>query len=116
MIWAHAGLGEPAHEVHRLMAQFPTLLADTSLREFAIMGAGGALDPEWERIIFEFQDRLMVGSDTWVNSQWDNYASIIASNRDWLALLPRSVAEKIAYRNAERVFGRKIGMDLIGRR
>ena len=114
IIWAHAGLGTPADEVHRLMAEFPGLVADTSLREHAILGFDSALDAEWVRVIFDFQDRLMVGSDTWVNGQWDNYDRIIESNRRWLALLPRAVAEKIAYRNAERLFGREISMELIG--
>ena len=113
IIWAHAGLGESASQVYELMAEYPNLLADTSLREYSIL-RGGELQPEWERIIFDFQDRLMVGSDTWVNSQWDAYGSIIDSNRLWLSKLPRSVAEKIAYKNAERAFGREISMDLIG--
>ena len=116
IIWAHAGLGEPASVVYDLMAEFPQLLADTSLREYAILGFRDTLDPEWEKIVYDFQDRLMVGSDTWVNSQWDNYDDIIASNRRWLAKLPRDVAEKIAFRNAERAFGRDISMDLIGTR
>ncbi|MEP3298523.1 MAG: amidohydrolase family protein [Pseudoruegeria sp.] len=116
IIWAHAGLGEPAGEVYRLMSDYPALYADTSLREHAIMGGGGRLDSQWEQIIFEFQDRLMVGSDTWVNSQWDDYTAIIQSNRLWLAKLPKEVAEKIAYKNAERLFGRKISMSQIGTR
>ncbi len=116
IIWAHAGLGEPAAEVYALMQEFPELYADTSLRESSILGAGDGLDPEWKEIIFKFQDRLMIGSDTWVNSQWDNYSGIIESNRRWLSRLPRSVAEKIAYRNAERLFNRKISMDLIGKK
>jgi len=116
IIWAHLGLGEPASEVYRLMAEYPDLVADTSLREYEIMGSGDALDPAWERIIFDFQDRLMVGSDTWINSQWDNYEAIIASNRRWLSLLPRSIAEKIAFRNAERLFGRSVSNNLIGKR
>lgn len=116
IIWAHAGLGEPAANVHALMSEFPDLVADTSLREYAILGGGDDLDPEWKRIVIEFQDRLMVGSDTWVNGQWDNYAGIIASNRRWLSKLPRAVAEKIAFRNAERLFDRKISTDLIGKR
>ena len=58
----------------------------------------------------------MVGSDTWVNGQWDNYSSIIASNRSWLSKLPRKVAEKIAYKNAERLFNRTITMQQIGTR
>jgi predicted TIM-barrel fold metal-dependent hydrolase len=116
IIWAHAGLGEPANEVHALMKEFPTLLADTSLREWAILGHGEGLDEKWEKIIFDFQDRLMVGSDTWVNGQWDDYAEIMASNRLWLSRLPRDVAEKIAYRNAEKYFNREISMEQIGTR
>lgn len=114
IIWAHAGLGEPAGVVHALMAEFPGLVADTSLREHAILGHGDELDPEWEKIIYEFQDRLMVGSDTWVNSQWQRYSDIMASNRMWLSKLPRAVAQKIAYGNAERLFNREISMDQIG--
>ena len=97
-----------------MMAEFPDLVADTSLREHAILSSGDALDPEWEKVILAFQDRLMVGSDTWVNSQWDNYDSIIESNRLWLSKLPRKVAEKIAYKNAVRLFHRDVSMQLIG--
>lgn len=116
VIWAHAGLGSPAAEVFDLMAEHPDLLADTSLREYAILGHGDGLDPEWEQIVLTFQDRLMVGSDTWVNGQWDDYDNIIASNREWLSHLPREVAEKIAYGNAERYFGRQVSMEQIGTR
>ncbi|MEQ9638955.1 MAG: amidohydrolase family protein [Alphaproteobacteria bacterium] len=116
IIWAHAGLGAPPAEIHALMSEFPGLVADTSLREYAILGGGDSLDPDWKQIIFDFQDRLMVGSDTWVNGQWDNYAAIMAANRRWLSKLPRDVAEKIAYKNAERLFGRDISMRQIGTR
>ena len=116
IIWAHAGLGEPASAVFDLMAEHPSLVADTSLREYQILGRGADLDPEWKRIIVAFPDRLMVGSDTWVNSQWEDYDEIIASNRRWLAKLPRNIAEMIAYRNAERLFGRTISMKQVGTR
>jgi len=116
IIWAHAGLSTPPAGVHDLMSEFPELLADTSLREWDIAGDGRSLDPAWAEIIFDFQDRLMIGSDTWVNAQWDNYDEIMASNRAWLAKLPRSVAEKIAYKNAEKAFGRKVSMEQVGTR
>jgi len=116
IIWAHTGLGEPTDVVYNLMSDYPALLADTSLREFNILGSGEELDPEWPTIIMEFQDRLMIGSDTWVNSQWDNYTAIMNSNRKWLSMLPREVAEKIAYKNAERLFNRNISLNLIGTR
>ncbi|KEJ88602.1 amidohydrolase family protein [Sulfitobacter donghicola] len=116
IIWAHAGLGEPPSTVYKTMKKYPNLVADTSLRELAILGRGDDLDPEWKKIVYDFQDRLMIGSDTWVNEQWDRYDNIMASNRAWLAKLPRSIAEKIAYRNAERYFGQDIHMGLIGKR
>ena len=115
IIWAHTGLSERAPAIYDLMKEYPALLADTSLKEYSIL-RGDEINPEWRAIVFEFQDRLMVGSDTWVNSQWENYERIIASNRQWLSLLPRSVAEKIAYKNAERLFGRTISNNLIGTR
>ena len=114
IIWAHAGLVEPASAVYALMKEFPELYADTSLREYDILGNGENINHEWKQIIMEFQDRLMVGSDTWVNSQWDVYANIISSNRKWLSMLPKHVAEKIAYKNAEVLFNRKVSMALIG--
>ena len=114
IIWAHAGLSTPASGVYSLMEEYPDLLADTSLREYDILGNGENLDPEWLEIIFDFQDRLMIGSDTWINNQWDNYSEIMTKNRLWLSKLPRDVAEKIAYKNAEKAFGREISMDQIG--
>ena len=114
IIWAHAGLGEPPSTVYETLERFPDLVADTSLRESAILGWDEDLDPEWKAVVIDFQDRLMIGSDTWVNGQWDRYADIMAMNRLWLSKLPRSVAEKIAYRNAERLFGRSISMEQIG--
>jgi len=114
VIWAHTGLGESAATVWDTMSRHPNLWADTSLREWSIMG-GDAIEPEWLRILTTFQDRMMVGSDTWVNGQWENYEGIIRDHRRYLNLLSREIAEKIAYRNAERLFGVKVTMDLIGK-
>jgi len=114
MIWAHAGLSDPPAAIYELMNEFPSLYADTSLRERQILGFHDEIYPEWLKIIMDFQDRLMIGSDTWINDQWDRYADIMSLNRRWLSKLPRSVAEKIAYKNAEQLFGRKISMDQVG--
>lgn len=115
IIWAHTGLGESTSTVWDTMSRHPNLWADTSLREWSIMD-GDRIDPEWLRILTTFQDRLMVGSDTWVNGQWENYEGIIRDHRTYLNLLPREIAEKIAYRNAEQLFGVTVTMDLIGKR
>jgi predicted TIM-barrel fold metal-dependent hydrolase len=115
IIWAHTGLGESASTVWDTMSRHPTLWADTSLREWSIMD-GDRIDSDWLRILTTFQDRMMVGSDTWVNGQWANYTGIIADHRAYLNLLPRAIAEKIAFRNAERLFGVKVTLDLIGKK
>ncbi|MGA0394028.1 MAG: amidohydrolase family protein, partial [Rhodospirillales bacterium] len=72
--------------------------------------------PAWRRVLERFPDRFMVGTDTWVNDQWAAYADLVELNRMWLSLLSREIAEKIAYKNAERLFGRKVGKHLIGQR
>lgn len=45
----------------------------------------------------------MVGTDTWINAQWERLPRILDGFRAWLRQLPPEVAEKIAYRNAERL-------------
>lgn len=116
VIWAHAGMTEPARVVEAMMEKYATLHADTSYRERDILSGADTIDPDWRSVIVRFQDRFMVGSDTWVNSQWENYDALIALNRAWLSLFPRGIAEKIAFRNAERLFGRKIDRTLLGQR
>ena len=115
IIWAHAGMSEPPGIVEQMMARYDTLYADTSYREYEILGSDG-IAPAWRKVIERFPDRFMVGTDTWVNSQWADYRGLIAINRQWLSYLPRETAEKIAFRNAEKLFGRKVTKDLIGTR
>lgn len=116
IIWAHAGMTESAPIVEQMMARYTKLYADTSYREGDILNADGSIDPAWRRTIERFPDRFMVGSDTWVNSQWDSYAELISTNRRWLAAFPRKIAEQVAYKNAEKIFGRKVNSKLIGKR
>ena len=115
IIWAHAGMIEPPSVIGPLMDRHARLFADTSYRESDIL-SGEGLDPDWRDLLMKHADRFMVGSDTWVNGQWASYDGIIAHNREWLALLPREIAEKIAYRNAEALFGITVSKDLLGKR
>lgn len=115
VIWAHAGMSEPAHVVDETLDAHDTLMADLSYRETDIL-RGDAIDPAWRAVIEKHADRLMVGTDTWVNSQWARYEDLIALNRRMLSKFPREIAEKIAFRNAEKLFDRKVTNDLIGKR
>jgi len=116
IIWAHAGMSEPANVVEKMMAKYDTLYADTSFRERDILGTGDKLDPDWERVLKRYSKRFMMGTDTWVNSQWSRYSDLIAINRQWLSMLPKDIAERIAYKNAELLFGRKVTNQQIGTR
>ena len=115
IIWAHAGMSEPANVVEEMMARYERLYADTSFRETDIL-ASNRINPDWRKVLTRFQDRFMIGTDTWVNSQWEDYEALVAINRKWLSYFPRSIAEKIAFKNAERLFGRKVTRKLIGTR
>ncbi len=108
IIWAHAGMSEPANVVYDMMKKYDKLWADTSYREWDILESDGSINPEWRKVLEAYPDRFMVGSDTWVNSQWDNYAGLIRANRSWLAEFSREHAEMFAYKNAERLFKREI--------
>jgi predicted TIM-barrel fold metal-dependent hydrolase len=96
-------MSDPPEVVADMFDRFVNLWVDISIREYDIAPQGD-LDPEWEKLFLEHTDRITIGSDTWVNGQWDNYEKIIAFDRHWLAQLPPEVARKIAFDNAKRLF------------
>jgi hypothetical protein len=103
IIWAHAGMSEPPSTVDRMLAHYPALYADLSYRDVA---PGGNLDPEWKALFLKFPDRFLYGSDTWIPPRWEEVRSLAGQARHWLSQLPPEVAENIAWRNAERFFGK----------
>jgi len=104
ILWAHASLGEEAETVGAVMDAQKNLWADLSLRDSDISG-GGEMDAAWLALFTRHADRFMIGSDTWVTSQWDDYEDILDNHRRWLALLPDDLARAIAWKNAVRLFG-----------
>lgn len=116
IIWAHAGMVTPPDVVMRMMDTYKALWADLSYREHEIVGRDGKLDPAWEALLTKHADRFMVGTDTWVNEQWERYGDLIARNRAWIAHFPKELAEKFAFRNAEALFGVKVSRDQLGTR
>lgn len=102
-LWAHAGLGEPFETVARVTDRHPSLMMELSLKYE--VADGGTLDPRWKALFLRHPNRFMVGTDTWMTSQWDRFDSIQAGIRTWLGQLPRDVAEQLAYRNAKKFVG-----------
>jgi hypothetical protein len=103
ILWAHAGMSDPPGVVSDMLDRYENLWVDISIREYEI-APGGILDSQWESLFLDHPDRITIGSDTWVTSQWDNYESIIDFDRKWLDQLPPEVARQIAYGNAKRLF------------
>jgi hypothetical protein len=103
VLWAHAGMSEPADVVAEMLGRYPTLVTEVSFRAGEI-GAGG-INPAWRDVLLKFSDRIMIGTDTYVTARWGDYKRLVEEHRAYLYKLPREAAEAIAYRNAVRLFG-----------
>jgi len=101
-LWAHAGMSASADTVGRLLDRHPHLWVELSLR--SDVAPGGSLDPAWRAVFLRHPDRFLVGTDTWVVSRWGTLVDGMRETRHWLGQLPPEVAERIAHRNADRLF------------
>ena len=102
ILWAHSGFEQPGR-VREMLRKHPTLWADLAFR--SDQGSGAKVTPEWREAFLEFPDRFMVGTDTFVPERWHYVPEHAAYSRGWLADLPADVAEKIAWKNGEALFG-----------
>ena len=107
VLWAHAGVSATPEQIDALMAKWPKLSVELSLRDD--VAPNGQLDPKWRDLLLRYNDRFMVGTDTWTvggsytgNERWDAYADIVNRIRGWLMQLPDDARAAIAYKNAER--------------
>ncbi|MBI4588255.1 MAG: amidohydrolase family protein [Candidatus Rokubacteria bacterium] len=103
ILWAHAGMTSDPGSIGTLLDRYPNLWAELAIR--TDMASGGTLDPAWRALFLRHPDRIMLGTDTWTTSRWEALPAYLEEMRAWLRQLPREVAEKIAFRNAERLFG-----------
>ncbi len=107
VVWEHAGVNATTEQIDTLLASWPKLSVELSLRDD--VAPQGQLDPKWRALLLKYSDRFMVGSDTWTvggtftgNERWDAYADIVNRIRGWLIQLPDEARDAIAYKNAER--------------
>ncbi|HEX7928029.1 MAG TPA: amidohydrolase family protein [bacterium] len=105
ILWAHAGMSESAQTVDAMLAKYPNMITETSFRASDITAFTGGIDSGWKALMLKYPDRIMVGSDTYIVSRVGDCGELIDEHRRWLAHLPKDVAEKIAWRNAARLFG-----------
>ncbi len=94
-------MSSSAAAVERLLDRYPNIWVELALR--SDVAPGGKLDPAWRALFLKYPDRFLVGTDTWINPQWDRLPDILNNFRVWLRQLPPDVAAKIAHGNAERL-------------
>ncbi len=101
LLWAHAGMSSSATAVERILDRYPNVWVELALR--SDVAPGGTLDTAWRALFLKYPDRFLVGTDTWINPQWDRLPDILNNFRVWLRQLPPDVAAKLAHGNAERL-------------
>ena len=98
ILWAHAGFASPG-DVRATLRRHPMLWADLAFRSDP--AANDKVVADWRDAFVEFPDRFMLGTDTFTPERWFYVTEHAAWARRWLADLPRELAERIAWRNAE---------------
>ena len=107
VLWAHSGFDQPDN-VRAMLAKHKMLWADLAFRnDYA---PGGRLDEAWRKLIIDFPDRFMVGTDTPSPERWYYVVEHAKFSRKWIAGLPADVADNVAFRNAERLTAWALGL------
>ena len=102
ILWAHAGFERP-ERVAEMLRKYRNLWCDLAFR--TDHASGGKVAPVWRSTFLEFPERFMVGTDSYTPERWHYIPGHAEWSRQWLADLPRDVAERIAWKNGETVFG-----------
>lgn len=102
ILWAHSGFERP-EKVREMLRKHRNLWADLAFR--TDHASGGKVSPDWRAAFLEFPGRFMVGTDTFTPERWHYVGEHAAWSRGWLSDLPRDVAERIAWKNGEELFG-----------
>ena len=106
ILWAHSGFDRPEN-VRAMLERHPKLYADLAFR--TDQARDGKVDPAWREVFLAHPGRFTLGTDTFTPERWHYVVEHAAFSRRWLADLPRDVAERIAWRNGETLFGNALG-------
>ena len=117
---AHAGSIIPPDEVARSLDTCNNLWVELSARDpwrhvARQIADDGSLKPEWRKLVIDYADRFMIGSDpVWPVEQlnpwdepdtgWQELPRFLSFHRGWLDKLPTDIAYKIRFENARMLF------------
>ena len=124
-IWAHNCGRSSAPQIREFLIRYPNLMCDLGGMTATQTGGygrywpkktpwihliedgSGKLFPEMQILFEEFPDRFLLGTDAAHTPALDMYVERINRFRELLSQLRRETAEKIAYKNAQKLFGLK---------
>lgn len=98
VLWAHSGFAEP-DKVAAMLKKHKRLWSDLAFR--SDHADGDKVDADWERVFKAFPDRFMIGTDTYTPERWYFVEEHASWSRSWIRTLPKDLAERIAWKNAE---------------
>ena len=101
ILWAHSGFEAP-EKVREMLRKHRQLWCDLAFR--SDHASAGKVDAGWRAAFLEFPDRFLLGTDTFTPERWYYVGEHARWSRQWLADLPREVAERIAWKNGEALF------------
>ena len=118
ILWNHCGVNSTADQVRPLLARHANLFCELSFRHppaledrmarrqprRKIFGSRGP-DADWLKLIEDFPDRFLIGTD--VESPFGYGEAIRVVRNGLLPYLLPSTTRKVAYENAQRLFGLK---------
>ncbi len=102
ILWAHSGFDRP-ERVAEMLRKHKNLWCDLAFRTDFV--SNNKIDSAWRAVFLEFPGRFMVGTDSYTPERWHYIPEHADWSRKWLADLPRAVAERIAWKNGESLFG-----------
>jgi len=116
----HMAFGHP-YQVEKILSAHPNVYMTISKKEKdqrsysdrmkasklgpGFLDSSKILRSPWASILEKYQDRLLFATDAHKRPRWKKYRKIIRKYRKILGQLPREFAEKIAYKNAEILYG-----------
>lgn len=103
VLWAHSGFESP-QTIALLLGKYPNLWADLAFRQDHELD--GMVESDWQTLFEQFPDRFVLGTDTYTPERWYYVVEQADWSRTWLDTLPRELADKIAFGNAERLLAR----------
>jgi Tat protein secretion system quality control protein TatD with DNase activity len=103
VLWAHLGTQPEPAALDAMLARFPQLWIDTSVRDERIAPEGTLL-PAWRALFERHPDRFVVAVDTFSVNRWQQYESVVAGIRNWVDPLPQPLKSKLLHDNAAQLF------------